>query len=339
MFIFALLSPTAQLSCARGHPCEYQFFHWASLVWGKILFSWLWVQQDYSLSCSAFYYWGHGRLNLRQSTEDLTNRAYYFGLSATLTWLQSSQLALVPLGLCSAGLSSTLTPWETQQSWKSAFQIKTSSAQQLPGAFLQLLGPGMCHIGVPGSGHHKQCPGAHQLPSPSLFLGSCLVQSHNVTGHRAPICWLEYFCLLQKCHLPEGTGQWCLLMEAALLVHTTKEPLCIQKSHHPLHLCDNKFFTQMLHLATVSKANLYLCRMMLQDGEWKSIWQMVTVSSMTVLNLSGNGRHFHDLSLLEFQLKMQIWNINYECSPINKSLGILSAALYVKKILKVLHLL
>lgn len=29
-----------------------------------ILFSWLWVQQDYSLSCSAFYYWGHGRLNL-----------------------------------------------------------------------------------------------------------------------------------------------------------------------------------------------------------------------------------------------------------------------------------
>lgn len=87
----------------------------------------------------------------------------------------------------------------------------------------------------------------------------------------------------------------------------------------------------MLHLATVSKANLYLCRMMLQDGEWKSIWQMVTVSSMTVLNLSGNGRHFHDLSLLEFQLKMQIWNINYECSPINKSLGILSAALYVKK--------
>lgn len=69
----------------------------------------LWIQQDYSLSCSAFYYWGHGRLNLRQPTKDLINRACHFGLGATLTWLQSIQLAHIWLGLCSAGQSSLET--------------------------------------------------------------------------------------------------------------------------------------------------------------------------------------------------------------------------------------
>lgn len=84
-----------------------------------ILFSGLWIQQDYSLSCSAFYYLGHGWLNLRQATKDLINKACYFGLGAMLTWLQSTQLAHVWLGLCSAGqssLSTTAAAWVPIQS-------------------------------------------------------------------------------------------------------------------------------------------------------------------------------------------------------------------------------
>lgn len=94
----------------------------------------------------------------------------------------------------------------------------------------------------------------------------------------------------------------------------------------------------MLYLITVSNANLYL-----QDDapRWrvKIYLENGDSFSVTVSNPSANGNHICDLSRLEFQLKMQIWNINYEYSPINKSLGILSDVLYIKKILRILHFL
>lgn len=46
---------TTQLSSARGHLCASQSFHRANWVWRMTLFSCLWVQRDYSLSCSAFF--------------------------------------------------------------------------------------------------------------------------------------------------------------------------------------------------------------------------------------------------------------------------------------------
>lgn len=78
----------------------------------------------------------------------------------------------------------------------------------------------------------------------------------------------------------------------------------------------------MLYLITARNANLHL-----QDDapRWRVKIYLANVDSFseTVSNPSANGKHLCDLSILEFQLKMQIWNINYEYSPINKSLGIL----------------
>lgn len=86
----------------------------------------------------------------------------------------------------------------------------------------------------------------------------------------------------------------------------------------------------MLYLITVSSAKLYL-----QDyaARWRvKIYRANGDSfSVTVSNPSANGKHLCDLSRLEFQLKMQIWNINYEYNLINKTLGILSDVLYIKK--------
>ena len=96
--VCCLRSHVTQLSCARGHLCTSPFLHSANRVWAMILPQCPWVERDHPLSCSAFYYWGHGRLNPRQSNKDLTNRACDAGLGALRTRPQSSQLAGAWLG-------------------------------------------------------------------------------------------------------------------------------------------------------------------------------------------------------------------------------------------------
>lgn len=177
--VCCLQSHTSQLTCPRGHLSKTWFFHSANSVQGMILFSGLWIQQDYSLSCSAFYYWGHGWLNLRQTTKDLINRACYFGLSATLTWLQSTQLAHV---------------------WRGCAVLVRAACHQL---LQPVCPPSLCHSQqgrlVPrtgraaGPGVDRDLPGVRaMLPLLlSFHLDPSILQTFAPAGHRAGLAQLH----------------------------------------------------------------------------------------------------------------------------------------------------